>query len=315
VLLIGACVLVFISIGAALVGLFYFAPRARLVERLAVLEAVRDEDLPLDQSLTTGFTGRVVAPMLSRLGGIVIGLTPGGALDALRRKLERGGNPWGITAVQFMGIRAMSVATFGLLAFTLYGLGYVDGLVNLLLGALVAALGILLPDYVLQSRINAREYGIRKSLPDHLDLLVASTEAGLGLDQAIAEVVARKPGPLADEFDRVLTEINLGKTHSQAWRDLSRRVELDDLRSFAAAIYQAQELGASIANVLRVQSESLRMRRTLKIREMAAKLATKMLFPLVFCIFPALLVVILGPAAISIYKALSDVGFGGLGGP
>jgi tight adherence protein C len=247
--------------------------------------------------------------MLSGLGKLVGRMTPGGAAAAVRAKLDRAGNPLNITVFQFVGLRALSVALFAFLAITLYGFGFIGGIVNLLMAALVAAIGFLLPDYVLQSRANARDYAIRKSLPDSLDLLVASTEAGLGLDQAIREVVARKPGPLSEEFDRVLTEIRLGKTHSQAWRDLAARVEVDDLRGFAAAIYQAEELGSSIANVLRVQSDSLRTKRTLAIREMAAKLPTKLLFPLVFCVFPALFVVILGPAAISIYKGLGGIGF------
>lgn len=308
-LLIVGCALAFVSVAAFTAGLVYFVPRQRLVERLAVLDIVRDEDLPLDRSLEHGFSARVLVPMLSRLGQLVARLTPSGAIAGARAKLERAGNPLGITAIQFMGLRAVSAAGFVLLAIAVYQVGYLNAILNLVVAALVVAIGFLLPDYLLQSRINAREYIMRKTLPDHLDLLVASTEAGLGLDQSIREVVARKPGPLSEEFDRVLTEIKLGKTHSQAWRDLSQRVELDDLRSFAAAIHQAEELGASIANVLRVQSDSLRTRRTLKIREMAAKLATKMLFPLVFCIFPALMIVILGPAAISIYKALGGIGF------
>lgn len=303
-LLIIACTLTFICITALLVGVLYAAPRPTLAQRLVALQVVQDADLPLDRSLVHGFFPRIVAPALSRLGRLMERLTPGGAVGAVRAKLERAGNPLRITATQFMGLRALSVLGFAFAALNVYRLAYFDGILNLLFAAGATAVGLLGPDYLLQSCVNRRERLMRKRLPDLLDLLVASTEAGLGLDQAIREAVVRRPGPLAEEFERVIKEINLGKTRAQAWRDLAQRTGLDDLRSFASAIYQAEQLGASIANVLRAQSDALRSRRTLKLRELAAKLPTKMLFPLVFFIFPALFVVFLGPALISIYRAL-----------
>ncbi len=303
-LLIIACVCSFICIAALLTGLLYASPRPSLAQRLTALQAVRDEDLPLDRRLGHGFFARIVAPTLSRLGHVIERLTPGGATGVARAKLERAGSPLGITAAQFMALRALSACAFAFAAVSVYRLGYFDGILNPLFAGGTMAAGLLIPDWALQFCINRRERVMRKELPDMLDLLVASTEAGLGLDQAIREVEGRKRGPLSDEFGRVLKEINLGKTRAEAWRDLTQRTGLDDLRSFASAIYQAEQLGASIANVLRTQSDTLRSRRALKLRELAAKLPTKMLFPLVFFIFPALFVVFLGPALISIYKAL-----------
>ncbi len=303
-LLIVSCTFAFICMVALIVGLLHPTVRPRLRQRLAALAVVRDEDLPLDQSLDRSFFPRIVAPALSRLGGVIERLTPGGAVAGARAKLERAGNPLGITATQLLGLRGLSVAVFLLVAASIYRLDYFDGVLNLIIAVALTAAGFLLPDYLVQTRINRRDHMMRKTLPDSLDLLVASTEAGLGLDQAIAEVAVRKPGPLSEEFGRVLKEINLGKTRAEAWRDLSQRVALDDLRSFGAAVYQAEELGASIANVLRAQSDALRSRRTLRLRELGGKLPTKMLFPLIFFIFPSLFVVFLGPALISIYKAL-----------
>jgi len=304
VLLIVSCTFAFICMVALIVGLLHPTVRPRLRQRLAALAVVRDEDLPLDQSLDRSFFPRIVAPALSRLGGVIERLTPGGAVAGARAKLERAGNPLSITATQLLGLRGLSVAAFVLVAASIYRLDYFDGVLNLIIAVALTAAGFLLPDYLVQTRINRRDHMMRKTLPDSLDLLVASTEAGLGLDQAIAEVAVRKPGPLSEEFGRVLKEINLGKTRAEAWRDLSQRVALDDLRSFGAAVYQAEELGASIANVLRAQSDALRSRRTLRLRELGGKLPTKMLFPLIFFIFPSLFVVFLGPALISIYKAL-----------
>jgi len=304
VLLIVSCTFAFICMVALIVGLLHPTVRPRLRQRLAALAVVRDEDLPLDQSLDRSFFPRIVAPALSRLGGVIERLTPGGAVAGARAKLERAGNPLSITATQLLGLRGLSVAVFLLVAASIYRLDYFDGVLNLIIAVALTAAGFLLPDYLVQTRINRRDHMMRKTLPDSLDLLVASTEAGLGLDQAIAEVAVRKPGPLSEEFGRVLKEINLGKTRAEAWRDLSQRVALDDLRSFGAAVYQAEELGASIANVLRAQSDALRSRRTLRLRELGGKLPTKMLFPLIFFIFPSLFVVFLGPALISIYKAL-----------
>ena len=303
-LLIVSCALAFICIAALIVALLYAPARTSLRQRLSALAVVRDEDLPLDQRLDRGFFPRIVAPSLLRMGRLIERLTPTGAVGGARGKLERAGNPLRVTATQFLGLRGLSVAVSVFLAITVYRLDYFTGIMNGIMALCIVVGGILLPDYLLQDCINRREQLMRKTLPDGLDLLVACTEAGLGLDQAINEVATRKPGPLSEEFARVVKEINLGKTRSEAWRSLSERVGLDDLRSFAAAIYQAEELGASIANVLRAQSEALRSRRTMKLREVAGKLPTKMLFPLIFCIFPALFVVFLGPALISIYKAL-----------
>ena len=145
-------------------------------------------------------------------------------------------------------------------------------------------------------------------LPDTLDLLVVSAEAGMGLDGALAEVVQRKEGPLVDEFERALVEIRLGKRRRDAWQDLADRAQAEELPARVAALYQAEELGVSIAKALRAHSDALRGKRSMKIREQAAVLGTKMLFPLIFCIFPALFVIIMGPGVISMKDVFSAMG-------
>ena len=145
---------------------------------------------------------------------------------------------------------------------------------------------------------------IRKSLPDTLDLLVVSVEAGVGFDGAVAQVAAKQAGPLADELRRALQEMRLGRTRAEALRDMAVRVDVPEVSRFVAAITQADRLGAGVAEVLRTQSETARTQRMQRVREAAASLPTRMLFPLVFFVFPALFVVLLGPGLINLFKML-----------
>jgi tight adherence protein C len=170
--------------------------------------------------------------------------------------------------------------------------------------AIGGLIGLTIVDAILDSMIRERHRTIRRSLADCLDLLVVSAEAGLGFDGALAKVVERVRGPLADEFRRVLQEMSIGKTRMEALRAMSTRVGMPELTTFVAAIHQADLLGVSIAHVLRVQAETLRSQRNIRARESAAKLPVKMLFPLVFFIFPAIFIVLLSPAVIQIYRAL-----------
>ena len=164
----------------------------------------------------------------------------------------------------------------------------------------VAALGWLVPEMMMQSKRKEREKQIRKSLPDVLDLLTVSVEAGLGFDAALAKVVERKKGPLADEFALLLQEIRMGKSRRDALREVSERVKIDDITSFIASVIQADQLGVSIANILRIQSAQVRTKRRQQAEEAGMKAPIKMLFPLIFFIFPTLFVVLLGPAIIQV---------------
>ena len=177
------------------------------------------------------------------------------------------------------------------------------------LAGFVAALGALAPTHILDGMIKARQYQIRKTMPDLIDLLVVSAEAGTGLDGALAEVVRRKEGPMPDEFARVLAEVRLGKRRQEAWADLAVRCGVDDVRNLVAALQQAEELGVSIGNTLRAQSDAIRTARSMRIKASAATLSVKMLFPLIFCIFPALFVVVLGPGLLSIDEAFKGIGW------
>lgn len=297
------------------VSAFYLArailePRLkpRLGDQLAELQGNNPQQLatevPLVAGLDEGFEARLVRPTLARLGRFLQAITPASTLVATRVRLDRAGNPGGLTAMPFLGIRAGFAVTGVAMAILLFRMGAVPGILNLMLAVLVAFAGLLVPDYWLQGHINTREHTIRKDLPPSIDLMVACAEAGLGLDQALTEVMRRRPGPLSDEFSRLIREVALGKTRGEAWRDLSHRVGVDELRNFASAVYQADHMGTSIAQTLRAQAEALRTRHSLWVREEAAKMPVKMMFPLIFFIFPSLFVVVLGPAAVTVLRTL-----------
>ena len=261
--------------------------------------------MPIAAGLDQSFHVRVVVPLLMRLGRLLEMITPARTLAAARLRVERGGSPHGLTAMQFLGLRAASTALGILAGLALLRWPIATGMANGLVAVLAVFAGILLPDYWLERQIEARERAIRVALPYSIDLMVACAEAGLGLDQSLSEVMRRQPGPLAEEFGRLLKEVGLGKTRAEAWRDLSHRVGVEELRLFASAIYQADQMGTSIARVLRGQSDALRARYSMWVREEAAKLPVKMMFPLVFFIFPALFVVVLGPASVNIMRSLA----------
>jgi len=161
-----------------------------------------------------------------------------------------------------------------------------------------------LPDIWLNQRLAKRCSAIKRSLPDFIDLLTICVEAGLGLDSAIARIAAEAQGPLAEEMRRLLSEVQFGQSRREAWHNLAERLQLSQINSLALAITQAELFGVSIAKVLRVQSEQLRLQWRQQVEERAMKMPTKLVFPLVLCIFPALILIILGPAAINIYFAV-----------
>jgi len=255
----------------------------------------------IEQELQLPFGERLIRPMLRSLAQIVIKLTPHGAADATQARLNSAGNPGRIGVREFFGLRVISAGlwtAFGLFMFKVLLESSVLQAVACLMLTLIV--GMTLPDYVLQQIINSRQYRVRKSLPDILDLLIVSVEAGLGFDGAMAKVVEKVHGPFAEELGRVLEEMRLGKSRMEALRAMSVRINVIEVSTFVAAIYQADQLGVSIAKVLHVQSDTMRVARSQRIREIAAKLPVKMLFPLVFFIFPAIFVVVIGAGVIVI---------------
>ncbi|MGD9497251.1 MAG: type II secretion system F family protein [Armatimonadota bacterium] len=280
--------------------------RMRVLERVERLH--QRPRSPLAEELALPFHERVLKPMLARFINAIGAMAPAEALESARAELEKAGNPMGLNAQSFMTLRVFSALGGVAAAFWLWGHPVLGEGMRMPVAALALVAGLLAPHYILQKSIQGRHAMIRKTLPDIIDLLVVSVEAGAGLDGALSEVVARKEGPLVDEFRRLLGEVRVGKTRKRAWQDMADRVGEDNLNALVASLTQAEQLGVSIAKALRTQSDSLRTRRSLHIREVAAALPVKMLFPLIFFIFPALFVVLLGPGLLSMTEVLGALG-------
>lgn len=278
-------------------------------ERRAVyrtLRAARVSDVDpaavRDRELAASSFERLVAPLLKKVAGAGRRFTPVDVVRRLDAELVYAGSPPGWDGERLLALKLVGTvggAVLGLVLSGFLGIGVLRGLI---LAPILAALGYYAPEWIVRSRSSKRQFRIRRQLPDALDLLSITVEAGLGFDAALERVAREVRGPLGEELVRVVQEIRLGKSRSEALRDLGERTNVDELRSFVLAMVQADIFGISIARVLQVQAKELRIRRRQLAEEQAQKLPVKIVFPLILCIFPALFVVLLGPAAITIYE-------------
>jgi tight adherence protein C len=228
--------------------------------------------------------------------------TSGTALARLRRWLDYAGNPPYWTVERIFEIKGLGLVALGIVG-TPIGLFLGGGIGAVVVGLLAAALGFFIPDLVVYQMSYNRQEKIRQTMPDILDILTVSVEAGLGFDAALSQITRYARGPVASEFARVLQEMQIGRSRVDALRALGQRSNVVELRSFCAIVVQASELGVPIAAVLREQAKEMRIRRRQRAEELAQKIPIKILFPLIFCLFPALFIVILGPGIINILKA------------
>ncbi len=299
VILVGAVILV-------LVGLRDRADQIdpleeRLNEFVNRGEMVSLEEVEMSQSLTE----RVVFPIARRLGEFALRFTPQNALDDTARKIELAGNPRGLEPTIFWASRfgaAIGIAVLLLFIFSIGSIGWGWGR-KLLLVIVFSFVGFYLPQLLLQSRIRRRQDSIRKAMPDALDLLTICVEAGLGFDGAMAKVNEKWDNELALSFSRVLREIQLGKLRREALRNMADRIGIPEMTSFVAAIIQSEQLGVSMAKVLRIQSEQMRIKRRQAAEEKAQQAPIKMLFPMGLLIFPSLLILLLGPAGVQLMQS------------
>jgi tight adherence protein C len=228
-------------------------------------------------------------------------LSPGGMTDSLQRRLDLAGNPGSWTPDRVLAAKGIGLLVLGGLG-ALLGLGSPAWFV--LCAGLGALIGFFLPDVLLYNSGDKRQAKIQAALPDAMDMLTVCVEAGLGFDAAMVQVARNTTGPLAGEFARALQEMQLGASRAQALRAMTARTTVPELRVFVSALTQATELGITVAQVLREQAGEMRLKRRQRAEEKAQKVQVKILFPLVFCLFPALFVVILAPAAITISQTL-----------
>lgn len=293
---------------AAAVGLGVFGVGMQLDERAGIRTSLRrlegyDIQNTRDKELLAPLRKRTITPFVQRFFAFGRRITPIGYLDRVRLKLNKAGYQDADALDRFSVIKISFVvlAVVGAVATALFA-GF-TGLLAVLVPLLVAAALFLAPDAILDRRVEARVHAMRVALPEVLDLLVISVEAGLGFEQALDRVVDNVPGPLTEEFARMLGEVRAGSSRAQAMRAMEQRLDVPEVRSFILAMLQADTFGVSIGKVLRTQADEMRVRRRQLAQEMAQKAPVKMLIPMVFCIFPALFVVVLGPAALDIVDA------------
>jgi tight adherence protein C len=296
-----------IGVGAA-VGLALFALLAQAEEKAVVRASLRQLDdyeveSVRERELLTPLKDRAIAPVLAGLTGLAKRFTPQGYIDDTRAKLVSAGTGDQEAMDRFLAIRVITVVLAPIMAFLAFTYSPAGGMARLALTAVVLAVFLIAPDSVLNRKVEDRQYQIRRKLPDVMDLLVISVEAGLGFEQALDRTVASVPGPLTEEFSRMLGEVRAGSTRADAMRAMDARTNVPEIRSFVLAILQADTFGVSIGRVLRAQADEMRIKRRQLAQERAAKAPVKMLIPMVFCIFPALFVIVLGPAAINISRS------------
>ncbi len=280
---------------------------ARLAEASQRGEVVSLEQIELQQP----FNERVLIPFIKRIGEFSARFTPQNLLVETTRKLELGGNPGRIDAATFLASRFVVAAFFG-------GLLLVVGLFSanpwpigrvILVVTIFSAIGFFFPQLWLQSRINSRQNEVRKAMPDALDLLTICVEAGLGFDAAMAKVGEKWENELSLMFTRCIREVQLGKPQREALRDMADRLGLPELTSFVAAVIQSQILGVSLAKVLRIQSDQMRVKRRQRAEELAHQAPVKMIIPMALLTFPSIMIILLAPAGFQIYSTFVGSGF------
>jgi tight adherence protein C len=303
-------------LGAVLVGgalaLAIWGVGSHLNEKSVVRNSLRqlegyEVENVRDQELLAPITERAIMPVLGGLTSLGRRFTPVGYVDSVRKKFIYSGNGSADAVDRFLAVRVITVVLL-IPAFWLMFIWNpfkLDGLLQLVVFGLLAMALLLGPDAMLSRRVEERQHELQITLPDVLDLLTISVEAGLGFEQALDRTIAAVPGALSEEFSRMLGEVRAGASRADAMRALDQRTNVPEIRSFVLAILQADTFGVSIGRVLRSQSEEMRIKRRQLAEERAQKAPVKMLIPMVFCIFPALFIVVIGPAIINIQEAFN----------
>jgi tight adherence protein C len=289
-----AIALVVLSVGTAVLN------RKDVVRSLAAIEEMQISNEKRQLDLNSPFTDRVITPTLEKFTEWGKQFAPADQANRIRRRLDLAGNPptWDpnrIVAFKVLGL--IGGLILGLLLGLLFGSGLIAIIGLMIISSLAGYFG---PNLALYQVGYNRTQQMAKDLPDALDLLTISVESGMAFDSAVSQVARNTTGPLAEEFFRLLQEMQIGLSRTEAIRAMGERSDIPELRNFASAMVQADRLGIPVANVLRVQAGEMRTKRSQRAEEMAQKVPVKILFPLVFCILPVLFIMILGPAAISI---------------
>ena len=260
-----------------------------------------------EQQLSESFLKRALLPAVNRFGMLAKRLTPDETRKRLDHKLSLAGSPAGWDADKLASLKLIGGIAAVVLSVMTVGASDLGFLPSLGVIALFLFLGFFGVDGVLAGRGQERQKKIRRAMPDTMDLLTISVEAGLGFDAALGQVRRHVPGPLSEEIGRMMHQMRIGVSRADAFRSLADRTDVDELKSFVLAMIQAETYGVSISKVLRAQAKEQRTKRRQLAEEKAMKIPVKILFPLIFCVLPALFVVIIGPGAIRIVENLFGI--------
>jgi tight adherence protein C len=266
------------------------------------LTAIERQYGPVLAPLPGPLPGQQLSPLLDRLRGIAVRLSPASVTSRLARRLDLAGNPGRWTAERVLAFKGLGL-TVGVVGGLLLAAG--SPIRVLFIPTIAGAAGFFLPDVLVYNTGLKRQEAIRRALPDALDLLTVCVEAGLGFDAALDEVARNSSGPLAGELSRVLREMQLGKSRADALRAVAERTSVPELAAFVTAVVQAGQLGVPVGAVLREQAAEMRVRRRQLAEERAQKVPVKILFPVIFFLMPALFVVVIGPGVLSIMRAFA----------
>ena len=321
--------LIILLIGVILAGLgvlaLFFGLRSLTVnevsERLDQFVTVQNVDISGSQKeasvqrtdLTGPFRTRMLEPFIHQVGGIFGRLTPSGSIANLEHQLEIAERPYGLGPREFYGFRIVFIILGIWLAFFILQRG--SDVIYYIAAGLSAYVGIMGPKVWLSRKVRRRQDQIRKGLPDALDMLSVTAQAGLGFDQSLQRVSEYWKTPIGIEFGRVVAEMEMGSSRQEALRNLAARLDVPELSSFVAVIIQSDELGMSIADALHAQAEQMRIERRFRAQEAARKVPLKMLFPMMLLIFPAMLAVVCGPSIPILADFFQALGGGGFGVP
>ncbi len=285
-----------VTVIATVMGCINLLNRDKLAIVARLEEYAHEVDkIYLPPELDLSLKDRVIKPIMQYFMGLSSKVVSKDKKEEYERKLMAAGYPLGLTPESFVIFKyAVLIVT------VLLGILSADPLVFVAL----IIFGLLIPNWLLKSSERKRKEEILKSLPDILDLLSVSVEAGLGFDGALLKVTEKYKGPLTDDFGKTLQELNMGKMRREALRDMAMRVDVDEVTIFLSSIIQADQLGVSITNVLKLQSKQVRTNRRMRAEEKSQKAPIKILLPLLLCIFPTILIVLLGPAIIQLMDTL-----------
>jgi len=307
-LIVAIAVLVFLAACFSAISLL-FGYSSRLEALQAVLPyrepAGASADLP--QEMAKSLWERFLRPQLAAAIAALGRMMPSHLVESTERRLEQAGRPRGWSARGYLVVQGFLVIFTGALLLLLLRVHPVPARLSVVLLVAGPVAAFMVPNYLLDGRAAARRRAIQVALPDAIDILVVSVQAGLGLDGAIQELIARDHNPLTEELRRAQDELRAGRSREAAWHDMARRTGVAELTTFVSTVCQGERLGASIGYVLHTHAEAMRVRRSLLARELAAKIPVKMLFPMIFFIFPCLFVVMLGPGVIMMLHNFKSV--------